>query len=158
LPGVSPDVTGKHSIYLSQVYRISRITYLPLFNAYDEIAGVRSRITLDVFDYHGLVPERVENVTSVTTRRSREFKTPIGSFLCRVLSPVWYSTGAVLESAGTTTFLTATPENEPLRLMPCRRGLVAAARYTHQKRNFQPVDIFGIQFEYQGKALVPVGV
>ena len=36
-------------------------------------------------------------------------------------------------------------------------GLVAGARYTHQKRNFPPVDVIDIQFEYQGKALVPVG-
>ena len=37
-------------------------------------------------------------------------------------------------------------------------GFVAGARYAHQKRNFPPVDVIDIQFEYQGKALVPVGV
>ena len=36
-------------------------------------------------------------------------------------------------------------------------GLVAGARYTHQKRNFPPIDVIDIQFEYQGSALVPVG-
>jgi DNA invertase Pin-like site-specific DNA recombinase len=35
-------------------------------------------------------------------------------------------------------------------------GMVAGARYTHQKRIFPPVDVIDIQFEYQGKALVPV--
>jgi len=34
--------------------------------------------------------------------------------------------------------------------------LVARARYTHQERNFPPVDVIDIQFEYQGKTLVPV--
>jgi hypothetical protein len=34
---------------------------------------------------------------------------------------------------------------------------VAGARYTHQKRIFPPIDVIDIQFEYQGKALVPVG-
>ena len=37
-------------------------------------------------------------------------------------------------------------------------GLVAGAGFAHQKRSFPPVDIIDIQFEYQGKALVPVGV
>jgi len=36
--------------------------------------------------------------------------------------------------------------------------MVAGARYTHQKTNFPPVDVIDIQFEYQGSALVPVGV
>ena len=35
--------------------------------------------------------------------------------------------------------------------------MVAGARYTHQKSSFPPVDVIDIQFEYQGKALVPVG-
>jgi uncharacterized protein (DUF2132 family) len=35
--------------------------------------------------------------------------------------------------------------------------LASKARYTHQKTNFPPVDVIDIQFEYQGKALVPVG-
>jgi predicted transcriptional regulator of viral defense system len=30
--------------------------------------------------YHGLIPERVEEVTSVTTKRSRKFNTPLGVF------------------------------------------------------------------------------
>jgi hypothetical protein len=36
--------------------------------------------------------------------------------------------------------------------------LVAGAGFAHQKRSFPPVDIIDIQFEYQGKALVPIGV
>ncbi len=36
--------------------------------------------------------------------------------------------------------------------------MVAGARYTHQKRNFPPIDVINIQFEYQGKALVPVSM
>jgi hypothetical protein len=36
-------------------------------------------------------------------------------------------------------------------------SLVAGARYAHQKRNFPPIDVIDIQFEYQGSALVPVG-
>jgi hypothetical protein len=31
-------------------------------------------------------------------------------------------------------------------------GLVAGARYTHQKKNFPPVEVIDIRFEYQGSA------
>lgn len=60
--------------------------------------------------YHGLIPERVEVVTSVTTRRSRQFTTPLGAFTYRSLHETRYATGAVLEPAGKTAFLIATPE------------------------------------------------
>ncbi|MFH1313703.1 MAG: hypothetical protein ABIJ00_10835 [Candidatus Eisenbacteria bacterium] len=60
--------------------------------------------------YHGLIPERVEVVTSVTTRRSRRFNTPLGVFTYRSLREPRYATGAMLESVGETSFLIATPE------------------------------------------------
>lgn len=70
-----------------------------------------SYVSLDyALSYHGLIPERVEVVTSVTTRRSHAFETPIGSFSYRMLHEVRYATGAVLEAVGATTFLIATPE------------------------------------------------
>jgi predicted transcriptional regulator of viral defense system len=70
-----------------------------------------SYVSLDyALSYHGLIPERVEVVTSVTTRRSRAFETPIGSFSYRMLHEARYATGAVLEAVGATTFLIATPE------------------------------------------------
>jgi predicted transcriptional regulator of viral defense system len=60
--------------------------------------------------HHGLIPERVEVLTSVTTRRSRRFTTPLGTFTYRQLSERRYATGAVLQQAGSTAFLIATPE------------------------------------------------
>lgn len=70
-----------------------------------------SYVSLDhALSYHGLIPERVEVVTSVTTRRSRAFETPIGSFSYRMLHEARYATGAVLETVGATAFLIATPE------------------------------------------------
>jgi predicted transcriptional regulator of viral defense system len=35
--------------------------------------------------YHGLIPERVEAITSVTPKRDKEFKTPLGRFSYRYL-------------------------------------------------------------------------
>lgn len=42
---------------------------------------------------HGLIPERVETVTSVTTCRSREFSTPLGSFSYRSVPLAAFTTG-----------------------------------------------------------------
>ncbi|MBX9694965.1 MAG: hypothetical protein K2Z81_21450 [Cyanobacteria bacterium] len=36
--------------------------------------------------YHGLIPERVETLTSVTPKRDKEFKTPLGEFTYRYLN------------------------------------------------------------------------
>ncbi len=70
-----------------------------------------SYVSLDyALSYHGLIPERVEVVTSVTTRRSRNFQTPLGPFSYRMLREARYVTGAILEAIGKTTFLIATPE------------------------------------------------
>lgn len=35
--------------------------------------------------YHGLIPERVETITSVTPKREKEFETPVGKFTYRYL-------------------------------------------------------------------------
>lgn len=70
-----------------------------------------SYVSLDyALSFHGMIPERVETVTSVTTRRSRSFRTPVGSFSYRMLQAARYSTGAALETAGGVGFLMATPE------------------------------------------------
>jgi len=46
-----------------------------------------SYISLDyALQYYGLIPERVEALTSVTTGRSRKFFTPIGLFTYRMIS------------------------------------------------------------------------
>lgn len=70
-----------------------------------------SYVSLDyALSHHGLIPERVETVTSVTTGRSREFETPFGRFSYRRLSEHRYSVGATLERDGDEAFLIATPE------------------------------------------------
>lgn len=60
--------------------------------------------------HHGLIPERVETITSITTRRSRDFDTPFGTFSYRMLKGPRYAVGAILETAGKTSFLVASPE------------------------------------------------
>ncbi len=43
--------------------------------------------------FHGLIPERVETVTSVTPKRDKEFDTPLGQFNYRYLSADKYACG-----------------------------------------------------------------
>ena len=70
-----------------------------------------SYVSLDyALGYHGLIPERVETVTCVTTRRSRGFTTPVGHFSYRTLSEGRYPMGVTLETAGQTQFLMASAE------------------------------------------------
>jgi len=70
-----------------------------------------SYISLEyALSYHGLIPERVNTLTSVTTRRTREFDTPVGIFTYQMLTGARFSTGADLIQAGWVSFLMASPE------------------------------------------------
>ncbi len=70
-----------------------------------------SYISLDyALSYHGLIPERVEMVTSVTLGRSRTFTTPFGTFSYRRLSQSRYAVGGVLAKNGDLSFMIASPE------------------------------------------------
>ncbi len=70
-----------------------------------------SYVSLDyALGHYGLIPERVETVTSVTTRRSRRFSTPFGDFSYRGLSERSYAVGILLEAVGDGKFLIASAE------------------------------------------------
>lgn len=71
-----------------------------------------SYISLEyALSYHGLIPERVETLTSITTGRSRTFTTPVGLFTYRMIPLPAFQTGMrriELDDGGA--FLIATPE------------------------------------------------
>ena len=71
-----------------------------------------SYISLDyALRLHGLIPERVEEVTSVTCNREKTFATPVGVFSYRYLRPALFSHGVTQgESITGRSFLVATPE------------------------------------------------
>jgi len=70
-----------------------------------------SYVSLDyALSYHGLIPERVDVITSVTVKRSKEFHTPFGVFSYRMVTSNRYSIGVMLEQAGKVSFLIASPE------------------------------------------------
>ena len=60
--------------------------------------------------HHGLIPEKVEAVTSATTRRSRAFHTPVGSFLYRQVPPGYFHLGMDRVEEGDLAYLIAVPE------------------------------------------------
>jgi predicted transcriptional regulator of viral defense system len=71
-----------------------------------------SYISLEsALQYHGLIPERVEALTSVTTGRSRKFDTPVGRFVYREIPLRAYRIGMTrVDVQDQPAFLIATPE------------------------------------------------
>jgi len=71
-----------------------------------------SYVSLDyALAYHGLIPERVEALTSVTPSRSRRFSTPVGLFIYRQVPARAYEMGMVrVEGEHGQAFLMASPE------------------------------------------------
>lgn len=61
--------------------------------------------------FYGLIPERVELVTSVTNKRNKFFSTPVGNFTYYYLQPKKYAVGIdIKNTASDRQFLIASPE------------------------------------------------
>jgi hypothetical protein len=71
-----------------------------------------SYVSLDyALAYYGLIPERVEAMTSVTPKRPRRFSTPVGLFIYRQVPDRAYEAGMVrAEKENGQAFLIASPE------------------------------------------------
>jgi predicted transcriptional regulator of viral defense system len=60
--------------------------------------------------YHGLIPERVDEVTSATTKRSKTFSTSLGIFSYRHIDKELYALGLEIVSAKSGNFMMASCE------------------------------------------------
>jgi len=70
-----------------------------------------SYVSLDsALQYHGLIPEGVEAVTSMTMKRARRFATPTGLFIYRPATPAAYPLGIDLIEITGGSFLLAVAE------------------------------------------------
>ena len=70
-----------------------------------------SFVSLDyALSFHGLIPERVAQVTSVTTGRAKTFSTPVGGFVYRPTLKSAFHLGMLQLEQGDTSFLIAGPE------------------------------------------------
>jgi len=65
------------------------------------------------FDYalyfHGIIPEKVVEVTSATTKRAKSFSTPIGVFSYKHIDKKLYSLGLKIETSNNGNFIIASP-------------------------------------------------
>ena len=69
-----------------------------------------SAISLEYcLSWHGLIPERVNTITSVTTGRSHDFYTPAGNFSYTHLSDNWFSVGLIQHKTPSGNFIIAEP-------------------------------------------------
>lgn len=88
-----------------------------------------SYVSLDyALAYHGLIPERVETVTSVTCAKSRSFLTPVGRFTYWAVPLEYYRTGIdIVETSEKRSFLLATREKALADKIYRDRGATVAA-------------------------------
>lgn len=74
---------------------------------------------------YGLIPEHVEMITSVTSKLSKEFRTPVGHFLYAHCHPKSYSIGITTKSFSEhENPLIATPEKALIDMLTIRRGKI----------------------------------
>ncbi len=86
-----------------------------------------STISLDsALAYHGMIPERVVEITSVSLKRTKDFVNPFGRFTYRKLSRGAYSQGIIIEGSETERFLIADRE----------KALLDKIYFSHAQRHF----------------------
>ncbi len=102
-------IRAKKGIYLfGQDYR--KTEYSPEIIA-NKIYGPSYVSREYALSYYGLIPEYVTEITSVTTKRSRNFNTPIGRFSYSHLPIEYYSAGfTIVQIRNNATCLFATAE------------------------------------------------
>lgn len=77
--------------------------------------------------YYGMIPERVEEITSVTLKRKQSFSTPLGTFSYEHTHPEAYPTGITrIEHNDYQKALIATPEKAVCDLLMLRRGKITS--------------------------------
>lgn len=94
--------------------------------------------------YYGLIPERVETITSMTTQRDKHFHTPIGNFSYKYILPRKYSVGLTLASVNDTQFLIATPEKAVSDMVAQERDFENSGEvyeYLTQNLRIEPEDL-----------------
>ena len=60
--------------------------------------------------FYGLIPERIDTVTSITTRHTREFENSLGRFTFRGVTPDYFPIGIKSQEDAGLHFLLASPE------------------------------------------------
>jgi hypothetical protein len=80
--------------------------------------------------YYGMIPEGVYSYESVTFRRSKQYRTPMGSFRYHYLPKDYYAVGLRMEKTGRHdySFLIASPEKALCDMLVKTKGLQVRSR------------------------------
>lgn len=78
--------------------------------------------------YHALIPERVEEVTSATTKRSKTFTTPLGVFSYRHIDKELYGLGIEIVSSKSGNFMMASCEKALCDKVYTTKGLKISSK------------------------------
>lgn len=78
--------------------------------------------------YYGLIPEKVTVVTSVTTKRTKQFNTPVGSFSYNHVSLQYYPIGVTFVKYRDVQAQVATKEKALVDLLNVRRGHISSLK------------------------------
>ena len=127
-----------HLLKSKALIRVKKGLYVfgPPFNRYPysletlaNIAYGPSYVSLEwALQTYGMIPERVEEVTSVTFKRKQIFHTPIGRFSYAHRPLLAYPAGIIQRQAAEyQNYLIATPEKALIDLLVVRRGMVSKA-------------------------------
>lgn len=70
-----------------------------------------SYVSLDyALSYYNAIPERVYEITSITTKRSKKFKTPYGVFSFRQIKKELFNIGLLIKNSHNATYIIASKE------------------------------------------------
>lgn len=107
--------------------------------------------------YYGIIPERVETVTSVTIGRSKRYTTPLGLFTYRQIPIAAFSRGMTRKTLeGDRAFLLATPEKALCDTIIDDQGVSLRSfkslrRYLFEDLRLEPEVLTGLQAEQIGE-------
>jgi len=99
-----------------EIVRVKKGLYVAGGAAVDQrvLAGLiygPSYVSLETaLSHHGLIPERVDEVTCISTKRPRVFETPLGRFSYRTVAARIFLVGVALVEAEGGSYLLASPE------------------------------------------------
>jgi hypothetical protein len=107
-----------------------------------------SFVSLDsALSFYGLIPERIDVLTSVTTKRPKTFNTPVGSFIYRQSPKIAFHIGMDRMEQGDLAFLIATPERALADKVRDDRGHVLNNRRDAARYIFEDLRIDTADFE-----------
>ncbi|PIU18755.1 MAG: hypothetical protein COT16_01245 [Elusimicrobia bacterium CG08_land_8_20_14_0_20_44_26] len=94
-----------------------------------------SYISLEMaFSYYGLIPESVYEVTSISTRKTYSFKTPVAKFSFKSIKPDFFW-GYEIKRYGTKTFKIAEPEKAVLDYFYFNSGIATRREFESMRFN-----------------------